>query len=113
MRCFAIEFFQPRLCGERMPCSLCEGVKIRLTEPMWLLKNNTDDFHEPVNQDASNWDELVKRTAHNFDESRSFGGFLKTYRPVDLDHVTPQERQERRAQLSHLARLSRGTWQAT
>ena len=65
---------------------------------------STSSPSEPINH---NWDDFVERTRANFDESRSYGGFLKTYRPVELGHVSPQEQQARRAQLTQLARQSR------
>lgn len=104
-------------------------VAVRLDEPLWHTRVATfpladlshhnempltrtrrttfsDDDESCENNDSS-WSKLVARTTEAFDESRAYGGFLKTYRPVSLSHMPSDAIAQRR---SSLKRLSARSW---
>ena len=102
-----------------------QSVAVMLSQPLWqprpaaktrqaaqtsslspVAELQSKSLHEPSTQAPSQfasshepWAAFVERTASAFDESRAYGGFLKTYRPVRCDHLSKHELVARQAQL--------------
>ena len=93
-----------------------QSVAVMLSQPLWqprpaaqsslspVAELQSKSLHEPSTQAPSQfasshepWAAFVERTASAFDESRAYGGFLKTYRPVRCDHLSKHELVARQA----------------
>ena len=104
------------------------SVAVMLSQPLWqprpaaqtvpslspVAELQSKSLHEPSTQAPSQfasshepWAAFVERTASAFDESRAYGGFLKTYRPVRCDHLSKHELVARQAQLREAMSASR------
>ena len=105
-----------------------QSVAVMLSQPLWqprpaaqtpsltpVAEPQSKSLHEPSTQSPHSqlasphepWAAFVERTASAFDESRAYGGFLKTYRPVRCDHLSKHELVARQAQLREAMSASR------
>ena len=93
------------------------AIRTYLHEPLWpWLKCTAPSDHATYlhSSDACDerfdqtvWTAFVTRTSAAFDESRTERGFLKTYRPVSLAHMSVDELRQRR---DHVRSISCHSW---